>query len=666
MFNKSSSSINSEKSKMKKILILFMTILLTCCSAVEEKHSDLQSAPDYPIQPVPFTSVNVTDSFWSGRIETNRTVTIPSSFKKCEETGRIDNFDMASGIKEGGFQSKYPYDDSDVYKIMEGAAYSLATYPDPQLEKYLDDLIAKVAGAQEDDGYLMTWRTIDPGTPPTDWAGETRWANTKSGHELYNVGHMYEAATAHFQATGKRTFLDVAIKNADFIAESFGPGRLMLPPGHEEIEIGLVKLYRVTGNSKYLDLAKFFLDQRGNEEGHDLYGMYNQDHIAVIEQKEAVGHAVRAAYLYAGMADIAALTGNSEYLEAIDHIWNNVVNKKLYIIGGIGATREGEAFGENYQLPNDSAYNETCAAIANIFWNQRMFLLKGDAAYIDVLERSLYNNMLAGVSLKGDTFFYPNVLDFDGNNTFNQGESCRKEWFNCSCCPSNVSRFIPSVPGYIYGTKDETIFINLYIGNEAEIQLQGNQVGIGMVTDYPWNGSVKIEVSPEQETAFSVKLRIPGWALNQPVPGDLYRFLNQDLIPFSVSINGETFQAEPDQGYLTITRAWKPGDTIQLELPMPVRLVQAHEKVEADAGKAAVQRGPLVCCAEAADNMSSFLSLALTEKSGFEERFEADILQGALFLNVKSGKNQVNLIPYYAWANREVGAMKVWFPLEEN
>jgi len=458
---KSSPSITSEKLEMKKILILFLTVLLTCCSAVEEKQSALQTALDYPIQPVPFTSVKVTDSFWSGRIETNRTVTIPASFKKCEGTGRIDNFAIAAGIKEGGFQSKYPYDDSDVYKIMEGAAYSLATNMDPQLNSYLDDLIAKVAGAQEDDGYLMTWRTIDPGTPPTDWAGESRWANTKSGHELYNVGHMYEAATAHFQATGKRTFLDVAIKNADFIAESFGPSRLMWPPGHEEIEIGLVKLYRVTGNRKYLDLAKFFLDQRGNGEGHELYGMYNQDHIAVIEQKEAVGHAVRAAYLYAGMADIAALTGNPEYLEAIDHIWNNVVNKKFYIIGGIGAKREGEAFGENYQLPNDSAYNETCAAIANIFWNQRMFLLKGDASYIDVLERSLYNNMLAGVSLKGDTFFYPNLLDFDGKNTFNQGESCRKEWFDCSCCPSNVSRFIPSVPGYIYGTKDETVFINL-------------------------------------------------------------------------------------------------------------------------------------------------------------------------------------------------------------
>ncbi len=649
---------------MNKLLTVILTILFTSYSGAEGQEHSLQSAADYPIQPVSFTSVKVTDSFWSGRIKTNRTVTIPASFKKCEETGRIDNFAIAAGMKEGKFQSKYPYDDSDVYKIMEGASYSLATEKDDQLDSYLDDLIAKIAGAQEKDGYLMSWRTIDPNSPPTDWSGTTRWANTKSGHELYNVGHMYEAAAAHYQATGKRTFLDIAIKNADFIADNFGPGRLMWPPGHEEIEIGLVKLYRITGNRKYLDLAKFFLDQRGNAEGHELYGIYHQDNKPVTAQDEAVGHAVRAAYLYAGMADVAALTGNPEYLLAIDRIWDNVVNKKLYIIGGIGATREGEAFGDNYQLPNDSSYNETCAAIANIFWNHRMFLLKGDASYIDVMERSLYNNMLAGVSLRGDTFFYPNVLEFDGKNTFNQGAACRSEWFNCSCCPSNVSRFIPSLPGYIYGTKDNTVFINLYIGNEAEIKLPGNQVQLKQVTDYPWNGSIKIEVAPAREMEFSIKLRIPGWAHNKPVPGDLYSYVKKSPASYAVSVNGDKVVAELEHGYLAINREWKSGDTIQLDLPMPVCLVKAHEKVEADSGKAAVQRGPLVYCAEAVDNNGETLSLSISENPAFMERFEKDILQGIVLLDIKSGNSAMTLIPYYAWANRKVGEMKVWFPVQ--
>ena len=649
---------------MKKVLSAAIILMLYGAVTSAAEDSSAQVPSGYPVEPVPFTSVKIHDKFWGPKIEVNRTVTIPSSFRKCEETGRIDNFAIAAGMKEGGFQSKYPFDDSDVYKIMEGAAYSLAAHPEPELEKYLDDLITKIAGAQEEDGYLMTWRTINPDRPPTDWSGETRWANTHNGHELYNAGHMYEAATAHFQATGKRTFLDIAIKNADLIAYTFGPGKLMIPPGHEEIEIGLVKLYRVTGNQKYLQLAEFFIDQRGNAEGYELYGEAYQDHIPVLEQDEAVGHAVRAAYLYSGMADVATLTGNQGYLAAIDRIWQNVVNKKLYITGGIGATREGEAFGDNYQLPNDSAYNETCAAIANIFWNQRMFLLKGDASYIDVLERTLYNNMLAGVSLKGDTFFYPNVLEFDGQDTFNQGAACRSEWFNCSCCPSNVSRFIPSLPGYIYGTKDDTVFINLYIGNEAEIQMQGNQVRIRQLTDYPWNGSVKIEVDPARKTGFSVKLRIPGWSLNQPVPGDLYRFANTISPAYTLSVNGEKMQAEPEQGYLTISRTWEKGDTIQLDFPMPVRLVKAHEKVEEDAGKTAVQRGPLVYCAEAADNDGSVSALAITENSGFGEKFETDILQGTMFLYGKSGENKVTLIPYYAWANREVGAMKVWFQLQ--
>jgi DUF1680 family protein len=363
---------------------------------------------------------------------------------------------------------------------------------------------------------------------------------------------------------------------------------------------------------------------------------------------------------------VASLTGNREYLAVIDRIWENVTNKKLYVTGGIGSTRENEAFGENYQLPNDSAYNETCAAIANISWNHRMFLLKGDSVYIDVLERILYNNMLAGVSLKGDTFFYPNVLEFDGKETFNQGASCRSEWFNCSCCPSNVSRFIPSLPGYIYGTRQDSVYINLYVGNEAEIPLHGNRIRISQSTAYPWNGLVRIEIDPDQTADFTIRLRIPGWALNQPVPGDLYSFINPASRAYTVSVNGENKKAELEHGYFTISREWKSGDTIELNLPMPVSILKANEKVEADAGKIALQRGPVVFCAEAADNNGSVSGLSVSANPTFSERFEQGTLQGTMFLHLNSGESRIVLLPYYAWANREAGEMKVWFPVQKN
>ncbi|MDZ7333408.1 MAG: glycoside hydrolase family 127 protein, partial [candidate division KSB1 bacterium] len=414
------------------MLFVAMVLLFTACSKKPQK--------DYPIKPVPFTDVQVTDQFWQPRMETNRTVTIPYDFKKCEETGRIDNFAKAGGLMEGEFVG-IRYNDSDVYKVIEGAAYSLRLYPDPQLEQYLDDLIAKIAAAQEDDGYLYTARTINPAKPPKN-AGPERWSYLIHSHELYNVGHMYEAAVAYYQATGKRSLLDVAIKNANLIDSVFGPGKKHDPPGHQEIEIGLTKLYRVTGDERYLKLAKFFLDQRGRYIGRKPYdeyisAEYTQDHKPVIEQDEAVGHAVRAGYMYSGMADVAALTGDQDYIKAIDRIWENVVSKKLYITGGIGARSEGEAFGDNYELPNLEAYNETCAAIANMFWNHRLFLLHGDAKYIDVLERTLYNGFLSGVGLDGNEFFYPNPLESDGRHN-------RSPWFDCACCPVNVVLFLPS------------------------------------------------------------------------------------------------------------------------------------------------------------------------------------------------------------------------------
>lgn len=464
---------------MEKLAVLTLTLLAGCTQ---------QQTRDYPIQPVPFTQVEILDGFWRPRFDINREVTIPYNFQKCEETGRISNFAKAGDLEVGEFEGIF-FNDSDVFKVIEGASYSLQLNPDPELEQYLDDVIAKIAAAQEEDGYLYTNRTIEP-EKAADEGGTERWTNLEVFHELYNVGHLYEAAVAHYQATGKRTLLEVALMNADLILEVFGPDKNMGVPGHEEIEIGLVKLYRVTGEEKYLNLARFFVEQRGNAEGHELYGKYAQDHEPVLQQGEAVGHAVRAGYLYSGVADVAALTGEDTYVQAIDRIWMNVVSKKLYLTGGIGSSRRGEAFGSNYELPNATAYNETCAAIANMLWNHRLFLLKGDSKYMDVFERTLYNGFLAGVSMEGDTFFYPNPLEFDGVYTFNQGSVGRKPWFDCSCCPVNVVRMIPSLPGYIYAVREHEVFVNLYINSQASLQVAGTPLTITQQSQYPWNGTI--------------------------------------------------------------------------------------------------------------------------------------------------------------------------------
>ncbi|MBN1479252.1 glycoside hydrolase family 127 protein [candidate division KSB1 bacterium] len=643
-------------------LLLFSLVIL----CAREK-----TAPDYPIQPVPFTYVQLTDSFWSHRLEINREVTIPSALRKCEKTGRIRNFEIAAGQQDGEFQSPYPFDDSDVYKIIEGAAYSLATFPDEKLSAYLDSLIAKIAAAQEDDGYLMTWRTINPNKPPTEWSGSAeRWSDIGGGHELYNAGHMYEAAVAHYQVTGKRNFLDVAIKNADLIYNTFGPGKLMQPPGHQEIEIGLVKLYRVTGEKKYLDLAQFFIDQRGNSAGHELYGAYSQDHRPIFEQNEAVGHAVRAGYFYSGVADVAALTGEQAYIDAIDNIWENVVSKKLYITGGIGARRHGEAFGDNYELPNANAYNETCAAIANVMWNFRMFLLKGESKYIDVLERTLYNGLLSGISLEGDTYFYPNPLASDGVAAFNQGATTRKEWFNCSCCPSNISRFIPSLPGYFYAHRDDTIYVNLYAASHAQVELKSGLVQISQETDYPWDGRIKLIVKPEKVTHFIVKLRLPGWSQHQPVPGDLYTYIDTESSAIELTINGQLQKTDYHNGFLKMTREWQSGDTIELSLPMRVHKVEAHVAVAEDSGKIALERGPIVYCAEAVDNFGKVTNLALDPGSDFLSDFFEYVLNGVVVVRGFAARTDKNsqlqdfrAIPYYAWNHRGVGEMAVWLPM---
>ena len=615
---------------------------------------------DYPITPAPFTAVCFTDRFWLPRLETNRQVTIPYDFEKCEETGRIDNFAKAAGLMEGPHEGIF-FNDSDVFKVVEGAAYSLSLHPDPELEGYLDDLIKKVAGAQENDGYLYTARTIDPEAVDSEQEGLERWSNLRVSHELYNVGHLYEAAVAYHQATGKRTLLDVALRNAELIDSVFGPDKIRDVPGHQEIEIGLVKLYRMTGERRYLELAKFFLDQRGQPDrgnlqtNFDLPG-YMQDHRPVTEQREAVGHAVRAAYMYSGMADVAALTGDEAYIAALDTLWQNVVSRRMYITGGIGSRHHGEAFGEDFELPNAKAYAETCAAIANAMWNHRMFLLHGDGKYLDVLERTLYNGFLSGVSLQGNTFFYANPLSSDGAWAFNvRVGAVRSPWFDCSCCPTNVVRLLPSLPGYTYAHQDDRLFVNLYIGGNATIPL-AREVKLTQETSYPWSGAVKLTIDPSEPTEFALHLRIPGWARNEPVPSDLYRYLDRPDAPVTLRVNGEPVAVESNQGFAVVRRNWRSGDTVELDLPLPVRRVMSHENIEDNRGRVAVERGPLVYCAEGIDNGGAALDLALPDDAPLVVERDEGLLGGM----TKIRSDGVTLIPYYAWSHRGAGEMNVW------
>ena len=518
------------KSNMKTFH--FIPVILIVLSGLFCIQAQSQSVVrDYPIRPVPFTSVKVTDSFWAPRIKLNHEVTIPIALKQCYITGRVDNFKVAAKLKEGKFCTEYPFDDTDIYKILEGASYSLQTTPDAKLDARLDTLIDLVAKAQEPDGYLYTNRTIDP-LHTHDWAGSERWEKESDlSHELYNSGHLFEAAVAHFQATGKRSFLEIAIKNADLLVKTFGPGKLLRSPGHQVVEMGLVKMYRVTGKKEYLDLAKFFIDSRGKNSPHSR-GEYSQDHIPVIDQTEAVGHAVRATYLYSGMADVAAITDDKQYVKALDQIWNELVNYKLYITGGIGAAAGHEGFGPKYELPNMSAYNETCASIGNIYWNYRIFLLHGDSKYYDVLEQTLYNGMISGVSQSGDHFFYPNPLE-------SMGQHSRSEWFGCACCPSNVCRFIPSVPGYMYGQTDSRLYVNLFIQSKATVNLNNQKLEIEQTTEYPWKGEVKFTINSEKANLFELALRIPGWLSDKPLPGNLYAFTSAPEKKFELKLNGK-------------------------------------------------------------------------------------------------------------------------------
>ncbi|MDD5508234.1 MAG: glycoside hydrolase family 127 protein [Bacteroidales bacterium] len=660
-----------------KTLLILPILFISSCSPKQERPKD------YPILPVPFTQVTVTDNFWAPRIRTNSEVTIPIAFRHCETTGRVKNFEIAGGTAVGSFCTEYPFDDSDVYKIIEGASYALHVDYDPELDRYMDTLIMKIAAAQEEDGYLYTNRTIDPDSAHP-WAGTKRWElEHELSHELYNVGHLYEAAVANYMATGKRSLLDVALKNAELIAHDFGWGKVEEYTGHQEIEIGLVKLYRVTGDRRYLDLAKFFLDVRGpgGEE-------YCQAHQKVVDQTEAVGHAVRACYMYSAMADVAALTGDQAYVDAISRIWENVVSKKYYITGGIGQAGYNEGFGEDYYLPNLEAYCETCASIAMVFWNHRLFLMKGDARYLDVLERTLYNAAVDGVALSGDLFFYPNPLASDGRHH-------RRPWFGCACCPSNICRFLPSMPGYIYSYRENEIFVNLYVTSEASIETGKKQISIKQESQYPWDGDISITVDPQRSTRFTLSLRIPGWARNEPVPGDLYRFEDQDDQKVMVMVNGKIANASQQDGLIKIDRKWKKGDKVELILPMPVRKIVAHEKVEANRGFIVLQRGPLVYCLEGKDQPEGKVSACyLLDTSKITPRYREDLLGGIMVLemNGKSlsvhNNNQITTnnnqsrearsaeqitttypltaVPYCYWANRGPGEMAVWLKVNMN
>ena len=653
----------------------------------------------YPFTQVPFTSVKISpNTFWGARLKAAREVTVPLAFSKCESEHRYKNFEMAAYTLQHpgheGLDTKewdvskfmgFSFDDTDVYKTIEGASYILQTYPDKKMVAYIDSVLNVVGAAQEPDGYLYTARTINP-KHPHGWSGATRWSKVERlSHELYNLGHMVDAACAHYQATGSTKFLNIAKRYADCVIKEVGPGagQHKVVPGHQIAEMALARLYTLTGEKKYLDEAKYFLDARGTTSIHDAY---SQSDKPILKQTEAWGHAVRAGYMYAGIADVAALTQDSDYIKTIDRIWENIVSKKYYLTGGVGARHGGEAFGANYELPNMTAYNETCAAIAQVYLNERMFLLHGESKYIDCLERTLYNGVISGMSMDGGRFFYPNPLSSDGKYKFNaDGNTTRQPWFGCACCPSNLSRFIPSIPGYLYGVKDNNIYVNLFAGNTSTVKVGGKDVVLEETTEYPWDGDIKITVKKNGAKNANLLVRIPGWVKNQVVPSDLYAYRDAEKPGYSVTVNGKAVEADLDanKGYLPVKNI-KKGDVVRIHFDMPVRTVVANKKVSDDKGKVAVERGPLVYCAEAVDNQNEpVLRAVVSQKPTFSlvdnysiENTEA---KGAPAFAVKaittdaqvidqagdgqvSVKNQkLTLIPYYAWNHRGANQMNVWF-----
>jgi uncharacterized protein len=622
-----------------------------------------KTEPDSPIEPVGINDVMFKDdSFWGNRIKTNCDVTIAHNYQQMDEHGYYTNFRIAAGLEEGEYPGTlHGYADSEVYKYIEGVSYCMMDREIPGMENQLDSLIELIGAAQWDNGHLHT-RDAALGI-------EFNPENMGTNHRMYNPGHMYEGAVAHYLATGKRNFLDIAIKNADMMVSLFGEDNIRgITPGHEEIEVGLMKLYQVTGNEEYLNLALFLLEERGTERDKDPHKLERQKHKPVAEQSEAVGHAVRAGYLYMGMADVAMEKNHQPYMDALDRIWNNVVGKKLYITGGIGSfhkrMRENgelgnwEGFGENYELPNDS-YCESCAAIANALWNYRMFQLHGDAQYIDVLERIIYNNGLSMVSVEGNRFFYQNNLISPAS-----GNVVRGPWKGC--CTNNILRFIPQVQQFIYATKGDVLYINLFTENQADIELASNTIHIKQETDYPWKGEVKIMVTPVKSGKFTVNLRIPGWAHNTPVPSDLYKYHDKMQASPVIKVNDELLiQKDTQKGFIQLDRKWHQGDVIHISLPMNIKRVIAHEKVEANQNKVALECGPLVYCAEWPVNPSVH-DLVIPDDADLKPVFRENMLHGIATIEgevTDTSGNFRNLvaIPYYTWAHRGEGDMTVWF-----
>lgn len=618
--------------------------------------------PDAPIQEVPFTQVHIHDRFWTPRIETNRTVSIPSAFHQCEINGRFDNFAIAGGLMKGEHKGDFSFDDTDPYKIIEGASYSLAVKYDEKLDHYLDSVINIIAAAQEPDGYLTTCVT-NKCYRLSGWWGRSRWEKMNS-HELYNSGHLYEAAVAHYRATGKRSLLDVAIKNADLVCKTFGLGedQIKYPSGHPIIEMALAKLYKVTGDQKYLDEARYFVEETGRFSNGRKPSEYSQDHMPILQQEEIVGHAVRAGYLYSGVADVAALTNDTAYFEAIQRVWENMSSKKLYITGGIGSRPQGEGFGPNYELNNHTGYCETCASISNVYWNHRMFLATGESKYYDIVERALYNGVMSGVSLSGDRFFYDNPLQ-------SMGEHNRAEWFGCACCPGNVTRFVASVPNYVYATQAGDIYVNLYVQGDAELTTANGKVKMVQTTDYPWDGKVAIEVNPETEGQFAVRLRIPSWLKDAPANNDLYTYINK-VKKYTLKVNGSAVKAAESDGYATIARTWKAGDVIEIDLPMEVRQIKANDQVEVDRGKLAIERGPIMFCLEGQDQPDGkVFNKFIPAGTKMEATYEAGLLNGVMTLtgvaqevDLEGNVKEVpfKAIPYSTWNNRGTDHMTVW------
>lgn len=620
----------------------------------------------YPISSIDIKNVVLTDSFWLPKIQLIQRTTIKHAFEKCAEEGRMDNFLIAGKQMEGKAKGKMPFDDTDLYKTIEGASYSLISTPDKELELYLDSVISIIKIGQEQDGYITTWFTIDRTTPPADWVkpSKDRWENEITSHELYNSGHLFEAAAAHYWATGKTNLLDIATKNADLLVANFKPDKLHVPPGHQIVETGLIKLYDITHKKEYLNLSRYFIDLRGDSTSHKLYGAYYQDHLPVTEQSEALGHAVRAEYLYAGMTDIATIYKDKAYSDALDKLWDNVVDKKTYLTGGVGALHDGEAFGKNYELPNLTAYAETCASIGSVWWNQKMFLRSGDAKYYDVLERTLYNGVISGMSTDGKMFFYTNPMESDGKFLFNKGAATRQTWFDCSCCPTNMIRFLPSLSGLIYATKGDTIFSNLFISSNAKLEGKFGKLGLSQQSGYPWNGESVFTIEPENNATFTLQIRVPGWLRNEATPGQLYNYVNTSNDKLVVMINGQEENIVVNNDYWTITREWKKGDQVKVSFPIQVREVVTNNLVTSNSGKVAFERGPIVYCAEGIDN-KNLSGIRIPSTVSFSAKEKTIEGEKVTILSTRIKNDSLTLIPYYMWSNRGVGKMNVWLDSEK-